>query len=343
MKSQNSETYFLFAAIAIIGVILFFVFKPFLLPLILAIVLATVFAPVHKKSLELVRGRRGVASFLTTSFILMVIVIPVAFLVTQILAEASGLYSSIVSNGGAAAFSHSLEGALRDLGIPFLPEGPLDVSQYAKQGLSWLLQNVGSVFSNVAKITLDLFILLIALYFLVRDGDTLRKIVASISPLQDKYDETVFAKLERAINSVVRGSISVGLVQGLLTAIGLTIFGVPNPVLWGTVAAIVALIPGVGTSLVLIPSILFLYFTGASAAALGLLAWGFLAVGLVDNVLGPKLVGRGVQFHPFLILLSILGGVSFFGPLGFLLGPLTLSLLLALLEIYSLIQKERNG
>jgi len=343
MKAQNTETYFLFATIAVIGVILFFVFEPFLFPLILAIVFATVFTPAYKRILTLVRGRRGVASLLTTFAVLLVIVIPVAFLVTQIIAEASGLYSSIVNNSGTVTFSQSIEAAIRNLGLPFLPQGPLDVDQYARQGLSWLLQNVGSVFSNVAIITLDLFILLIAMYFLLRDGDTLRKIVITISPLQDKYDETVIAKLERAINGVVTGSISVALIQGFLTAIGLAIFGVPNPVLWGTVASIVALIPGIGTSLVLIPSILFLFFTGATAAAAGLLAWGFLAVGLVDNILGPKLVGRGVQFHPFLILLSILGGVSFFGPLGFLLGPLTLSLLLALLEIYSLIQKERNG
>lgn len=343
MKAQNTETYFLFATIAVIGVILFFVFEPFLFPLILAIVFATVFTPAYKRILTLVKGRRGVASLLTTSAVLLVIVIPVAFLVTQIIAEASGLYSSIVNNSGTVTFSQSIETAIRNLGLPFIPQGPLDVDQYARQGLSWLLQNVGSVFSNVAIITLDLFILLIAMHFLLRDGDTLRKIVITVSPLQDKYDETVIAKLERAINSVVTGSISVALIQGFLTAIGLAIFGVPNPVLWGTVASIVALIPGIGTSLVLIPSILFLFFTGATAAAVGLLAWGFLAVGLVDNILGPKLVGRGVQFHPFLILLSILGGVSFFGPLGFLLGPLTLSLLLALLEIYSLIQKERNG
>lgn len=343
MKAQNTETYFLFATIAVIGVILFFVFEPFLFPLILAIVFATVFTPAYKRILTLVKGRRGVASLLTTSAVLLLIVIPVAFLVTQIIAEASGLYSSIVNNSGTVTFSQSIETAIRNLGLPFIPQGPLDVDQYARQGLSWLLQNVGSVFSNVAIITLDLFILLIAMYFLLRDGDTLRKIVITVSPLQDKYDETVIAKLERAINSVVTGSISVALIQGFLTAIGLAIFGVPNPVLWGTVASIVALIPGIGTSLVLIPSILFLFFTGATAAAAGLLAWGFLAVGLVDNILGPKLVGRGVQFHPFLILLSILGGVSFFGPLGFLLGPLTLSLLLALLEIYSLIQKERNG
>ncbi|MFA5997476.1 MAG: AI-2E family transporter [Candidatus Paceibacterota bacterium] len=342
MKYQKTELYFLFALITIISILLFFVFEPFLFPLILAVIFATIFAPIHKKSLAITHKRPGFAAFLTTTFILFVIVVPVAFLITQIIKEASDLYLSIAGNGGVVTLSQGLEATIRNLGIPFLPAGPIDFSLYAQQGLNWFLQHIGPVFSNVAIIALDLFILLIALYFLLRDGDTLKKVIISISPLKDAYDEIVIQKLERAVNSVVRGSISVGLVQGALTAIGLAIFGVPNPILWGTVASIVALIPGIGTSLVLIPSILYLFFVGTTAAAVGLLVWGLVAVGLVDNILGPKLVGRGVQFHPFLILLSILGGVSFFGPIGFLLGPLTLSLLLAVLEIYALVQKERN-
>ena len=128
-----------------------------------------------------------------------------------------------------------------------------------------------------------------------------------------------------------------------MTEMGFSIFGVPNPILWGSVAAVAALIPGVGTALVLIPSILYLFFIGETVSASGLLVWGIVAVGLVDNILGPKLVGRGIKLHPFLTLLSILGGISFFGPLGFLFGPLTLSLLFAFLEIYSTIRRERNG
>ena len=93
----------------------------------------------------------------------------------------------------------------------------------------------------------------------------------------------------------------------------------------------------------LIPAILFLFFTGATTSAIGLLIWGVVAVGLVDNILGPKIVGSGAKLHPFLILLSILGGISFFGPLGFLFGPLTLSLLFAFLEIYSTIRGARKA
>mgnify|MGYP001572074651 FL=1 len=190
---------------------------------------------------------------------------------------------------------------------------------------------------------MGIFIFLVALYYLFKDGDKLKTAVVSLSPLQDIHDETIFNKLEVTINSVIRGSLAIALIQGILTAIGFAIFGVPNATLWGSVAAIAALVPGIGTALVLLPAILYLYLSGETLSAVGLLLWGMTAVGLVDNFLGPKLVERGMQLHPFLILLSILGGISFFGPLGFLLGPLILGLLFALLEVYSAISKEHES
>jgi len=342
MTYQKLELYFLFVLIALVGVLVFFIFKPFLYALALAVIFATVFDPVHKRIINIIPERRGLSAVLTTAFVLVVTVIPVALLSTQIFKEATGLYSSVVYNGGPTVVSREVEETLRTSGIYFLTEKQIDISQYLKQGLSWLIQNLGIVFSNIAKIMVGIFVLLVALYYLFKDGDRLKKSIFALSPLHDIHDKAIFNKLENAINGVVRGSLFVGLIQGVLTAIGFTIFGVPNGVLWGSVAAIAALIPGVGTSLVFIPAIGYLLFVGETASSIGLLAWGVLAVGLVDNVLGPKLVGRGVHLHPFLILLSILGGVSFFGPLGFLFGPLVFSLLFAFLEVYSIIRVERD-
>jgi predicted PurR-regulated permease PerM len=103
---------------------------------------------------------------------------------------------------------------------------------------------------------------------------------------------------------------------------------------WGSIAAVAALIPGVGTALVVVPGVLYLFFTGSTGYAIGLLIWGLLAVGLIDNLLGPLVVNRGIKIHPFIILLSVLGGLTFFGLVGFILGPLIIAFLFALLEIY---------
>lgn len=342
MNYQKSELYFIFALLAGVGVLTFLIFEPFLYALILAVIFATVFEPVHKRVLAVARNRSGLAAFITTISILVVIVVPVTFLGIQIFKESVQLYASLVNNGGTAGISHEVEGVAQSWGI-FLPAGSFDLGQYLQQGLSWLIQHIGTVFSNATKIMAGIFVLLIALFHLFKDGDKLKRSIIALSPLHDVHDQTIIRKLELAVNSVVRGSIFVGLIQGVLTAIGLVLFGVPNAVLWGSVAAITALIPGFGTSLVIIPAVIFLVITSSVASALGLLAWGVAAVGLIDNVLGPKLVGRGTKLHPFLILLSILGGISLFGPLGFLFGPLSVSLFVASLEIYSAIRKERSN
>lgn len=343
MSYQKSEFYFLTALLVGVCVLVFFIFQPFLYALFLAVIFATVFAPIHRKIFAITHEKSVVSALMSTLFVLVVIVVPVTFLSIQIFQEATQLYSSLVNDGGKLELSQGIGDIARSFGVPFSSTGSLDLSQYMKQGLSFLIQHLGTVFSNVARIMVGIFVLLVALYYLFKDGKDLRKSIVALSPLQDIYDETIFRKLELAINSVVRGSIFVGLVQGVLTAIGLTIFGVPNPVLWGSVAAVAALIPGVGTALVLIPAILYLFFMGETVSATGLLVWAVAAVGLVDNVLGPKLVGRGVKLHPFLILLSILGGISFFGPLGFLFGPLILSLLFAILEIYSTVRGTQTN
>jgi predicted PurR-regulated permease PerM len=171
----------------------------------------------------------------------------------------------------------------------------------------------------------------------LKDGRRFVKSLIALSPLADKYDQQIFDRMTVAINSVLRGQLFVALIQGFLSGLGFYIFGVPNPALWGTVAAVCALVPGVGTSLVLIPVIAYLFLSGSYLPAFGETIWGAFGVGLIDNLLGPTLVGKGARVHPLFILFSVIGGIVLFGPMGFLLGPLTVSLLYALLDIYELL------
>lgn len=344
MTYQKSEFYFLLTLITGVLALSFLIFKPFLYTLIMAVIFATVFMPVHRKMLAATREKSGLAALLSVTFVLVVIVVPVAFLLVQVFKEATQLYSSLASNGGTVGFYHGAEETIARVFEKFsvTTGDSFSFSQYIEKGSSWLIQNLGPLFSNVTKMVVDLFVFLAALFYLFKDGKKLKKVAIALSPLHDTHDETIFNKFSLAINSVVKGSLAVGLVQGVLTATGFAIFGVPNPVLWGSVTAVASLIPGVGTALVVLPAILFLFFKGEASSAMGLLFWGMTAVGLVDNVLGPKLVEKGVRVHPFLVLLSILGGISLFGPLGFLFGPLVLSLLFVLFEIYSAVRAERD-
>lgn len=341
MTNEKPRLYSLLIILGLILILSFLVLRPFLFSLVLASAFAIVFRPLYQQLLKRVREQAWLASLLTILILILFILVPLALLALQIFQEAESLYVSLYDNFSDQSLSTlwpDLSQRLNKISPIFETFSP-DLDQYLKNGLSFLVQNLGTVFSNLAKVFVNLFVFLVALFFLLKDGDLFKKKLIALSPLTKDDDELIARKITQATNSVLKGSLLVATLQGISSGIGLTIFGVPNPVIWGTVAALGALVPGIGTTIVLIPAITYLYFTGQVISALGLLAWGALAVGLIDNFLGPHFVGKGAGLHPLLILLSVLGGLSLFGPIGFILGPLTISLLLTLLDIYASIVK----
>lgn len=346
MTDQKSQLYFLLAILAGTFVLAFFISQPFLYALILAMVFATVLQPVYQKILGITYGRQGLSALATILIVIIFIFTPLIFLGIQIFQEAQQLYFSLAEGSGARAILNISNGLLQSFQkyFPATKDFSFNTDQYLKQGLSWLLQHLASVFGSFAKMAVSSFVFLVALYYLLKDGQKLKAALIVLSPLSDARDEEIFQKIEMAIHAVIQGNLFIALIQGVLTSVGFVIFGVPNAVLWGSVAAIAALIPGIGTALVLTPAILFLFLNGEVFSGVGLTVWGVTAVGLVDNFLGPKLIGRSMQLHPLIVLLSALGGIGFFGPIGFLLGPFTISMLFALLDIYSsLMRKEKSG
>ncbi len=311
---------------------------------LLAVSVATIFYPIQQRILIATRKSGGLASFLTVALVFVVLIIPIIFLATQIFQESTNLYQYLLSNEGSSAFSNSMDSILVRLRnfVPIPTDSSIDIHYYIKQSLAWLLPRLASFVSDIAYMLVNLFIFLIALFYLLKDGVKLKNMLVRISPLQDIHDEEIFSKLSLAINTVLKGTLVVALIQGCMAALGFYLFGIPSPFLWGAVAAIAAVIPGFGTALVISPAVVYLALSGEISSAVGLFVWGMTAVGLIDNFLGPKIVERGVKIHPFLILLSVLGGLSLFGPLGFIFGPLVLSLFFALSEIYSGIFKEHQ-
>ena len=340
-KKQHSH-YFLLLALAASVVLVYFIAKPFLGPLILAVVFAFLFQPIYQKFLHYLKKRESLAAFATTVLAIIFIILPIALLGTQIFKESSQLYQSLISEDGG------LEASIRDIidwarsALPIPADFKLDFGQYAKQGLGILVQNFGAVFSSFARVLLNAFVFLIAFYFFLKDGNKLKNYLVALSPLDDADDDFIVSRLKSGVSAAIKGNLAIGITQGVLTGIGFAIFGVPNAALWGGVAVVAAFLPGIGTALVIAPAIIFLFVTGNTFGGIGLLVWGVTAVGLVDNFLGPRLVGRGMRLHPLAVFIAVLGGMAFFGPLGFLLGPLIVSVFLALVDIYFSLKARVN-
>ncbi len=338
-----SPNHFFFGLLLAIVVLAVFIFLPFLTPIVLAAAIAVVFAPMHRVIVRWFfkdRERSSFGALATLIVITIIIFIPTLLITGKIYTEVQSMYGFLIDESGRSQVIAALNSGAQSLSHVFLDLYPaysfdsFNVTNVLQKVLEWLFSNLDTVFSGASKIVLSVLVMLLALFYFLRDGRELKRQIISLSPLGDSDDEKIFKKLERTIYSIFAGSIAVGIIQGILTGIGFAIFGVPSPALWGSIAAVSALIPGIGTALVIIPGIIYVAFTGTTASAVGLLIWGILAVGLIDNFLGPIFVNRGVKIHPFLILLSVLGGIIFFGPIGFVLGPIVLAFLFSLLEIY---------
>ncbi len=340
MQNKTLQPYFLLDLLGGALILAFFILEPFLAPLALAVIFAVVLQPAYRYFRTRFGGRESLAALATSLLFGVVVLIPTGFIASQLLIEAQQLYTSVSEQGAHEVFGNVIDAAANAVSF-VVPDAEArvaqlsdDVDAYAKQALNWLIQNLGPAFSSVLSIFLDIFIFFVALYYLLRDGKHLTARLVELSPLSDRDDTVILERLGSAMNSVIKGQLAVALIQGTLAGVGLTIFGVPNSVLWGVVAAIAALIPSLGTALVLGPAVAYLALTGSFGAAIGLGIWGATAVGLIDNLLGPRFISMGLHLHPLLVILAVIGGIIFFGPIGIFLGPLTMSLLIVVLSIY---------
>ncbi len=343
LTPKTGELIFFFSLLAVVAFFAYRIMEPYLVALFLAVVLTIVFHPVTSIVQQRMKGHRALAAGMVTLFVLCIILLPLILVGTFAVNEVVDVFYRIQDNGlrmsGLTQWVQGLEIRLQG----YVPGFRLnvDIALYAEKILSWVTQNLNAFVSGTFSIVFDLILVIVALFFFLKDGDKLRAFAIQWSPLADRYDESILAKLEHAVSSVVKGALTTAVAQGTLVGIGFALFGVPNPVLWGLVATVMALIPVVGTTLVTFPAVLFLFFSGMTLPAIGLLLWAIVCVGLIDNVLHPLLVKRGVAIHPFLILLSVIGGLGYFGPIGFLAGPVVMAFFFALLELYPYIVKGK--
>ncbi|MDE2019064.1 MAG: AI-2E family transporter [Patescibacteria group bacterium] len=332
MPSARVEYWFFFILLALAALYSWFVFQPYAGALVLGGALAFLFRPLYRKFAS-ISGNATLSAALVVVIVIAVIFLPLALFGVRIVGEATNLYSSLTgsSSGSQSALAKVLSTVFPNL-QGSTASATLDNA--ARQVLSWFIQNLGSLFSGLAQLFFTALVSLIGLFYFLKEGDALRAWVMDHTPLSRQNTEQVLGEIELVIKSVFEGTLVVAVIQGVVLGIGFFIFGIPNPAFWGALAVIVTLVPIVGTWLVAIPGVVYLFVIGQTAPAIGLLIWSIILINLIYNLITPQFVRRRAAIHPFIILLAVLGGISFFGPIGFLAGPLVVALLISLLKIY---------
>lgn len=334
LSRQLVEQIFFFGLLGAAAILVWKLVAPFVGALALAAIIVTICYPLYERILRVIpRHNKSFASLMAVFTVILIVVIPLTILGTFLLREAVSVYS-LVNSTSQVALTDSI-GKIEVLGQQYIPGFSLNLKDYVEQVATFVATHLVSIFAGTASTIFLFFIALIASFYFFRDGKEFTKYLVEVSPLKDGQDRVILKRLAVAVRSVAMGTVLVALIQGVLTGVGLSFFGFDRAILWGSIAAIGALIPGVGTMIVFIPSVVYLVFTGQPLLASGVALWGALAVGFIDNLLGPYLMSRGNPLHPFVILISVLGGIAFFGPIGFILGPVILSLFVVLIELYA--------
>ena len=311
----------------------FLIIQPFIPTLAIALALAVSTYKPYRWLLQRLR-HDGWAATVAVILVACVIIVPLTLLITYITQQILVNLDDLQGGGGwkqwrDAAYGKPVLGdALR------WAESNLDLEAQLTGMARGLAGRAGSLLKGSVTAVTQLVITLFVLFFLYRDRDGALSAVRSLIPLSDREANRMFARIGNTILATVNGSITVALVQSVLAGVMYTILGVPSAVLWSAATFIVALIPVFGTFMVWGPIAVYLALSGSWVKALVLIGWGLLAIGTIDNILYPYLVGDRLRLHTVPTFLAILGGIGLFGPAGLILGPLALAITIGLLEVW---------
>jgi len=316
------------------------VIAPVFRELLLAAVLASALRPVQVWLTKRFRGRRGLAAGILTFLVIVIALGPIAALIAVLVRDGAEGIQYVLDTVHSQRVADS---------VAWLPESAHNSVVDALNGLPrTFAEVVGQVGTNSqaasAAVTASamatgsfLFhsvLMLIAFFFTLTRGDEIVTWLDRVSPLASGQTRELLTISKKVSISIVVSTVVTAAVQAIAALVGFYIAQVPAPIFFAAVTFLAAFIPAIGAGVVSLVAALLLYVTGHPYMAIFLCAWGLIVVGLVDNVIKPLLIKRGLEIHGGVVFFALVGGLAAFGPIGLLLGPLAVSMFLALLTIY---------
>lgn len=306
---------------------------PFLAPLAWALALAVLFSPMHC-AIELKLKRPNLAATASVLIIALIVVAPSLFLADRLVGEAQKGANIIKAGVESGAWRKAI--AERPAIAPAAQwiEEQFDIPGTVRDISSRLTDTGASLLRGSLMQMIGILLTFYFIFYFLRDRHVAAKALRSLLPLT--YSETTrfFARITDTIHATVYGTLVVAAVQGTLGGLMFWWIGLPAPLLWGVVMAVLALVPVLGAFAVWIPAAIFLMLDGRWVEAVVLTVWGTVVVGGIDNLLYPMLIGSRLKLHTVAAFISIVGGLIVFGTSGLILGPLVLTISVLLLEIW---------
>jgi predicted PurR-regulated permease PerM len=345
MQSSERSFYartFILVALALVGWLLYLVLAPFAQPFAWALFFAFLLHPLHRALTRRLRGRAAVSAALLTLFTFLLVIGPLTGL--------GAAFATQVAELARQAQAYATEHKPADLSdLAALPlVGPLvawlqentgvsfaQLQAWAVEAAQTVLKALGSLgraaFLGALGTVVGFGLMMFILFFAIRDGKAMADTARALLPASEADKARLFRHLAAVTRALVYGTGVTALVQGALVGIGFAVVGLPSPIVFGVLAALGALIPLLGTPVVWVPAVIVLAAQGRWGAALFMAIWGIFVV-TIDNFLRPWLVAGRAQIGALTVFIGVLGGISAFGPIGVILGPLILALAIALIR-----------
>ena len=314
----------------ILIVLSFFIVKPILISIIIGLILVFIFSPVYDWLNKYIKIKI-ISMILIIFFIVTIIFLPLWFLTPLLIKEAFAIFQAAQN----VDFITPLQSVFPSLfaSEQFSVEIGNILASFTTKITHSALDSLTNIILNFPTLLLQITVVLFTFFFALRDKDKLFEYVKTLMPFSKDVQEKLLKYTSGITSSLIYGQFFIGIIQGLTLGIGLFIFRVPNALFFTVLAMIAGVLPIVGTAIIYIPVAIYFFIIGDMFSAWGIIAFGIISSS-VDNFLRPLIVSRKTKINSGIILISMIGGLFFFGVLGLLLGPLIISYLLILLEVY---------
>lgn len=330
----------LLTMVFVISAVFLMMINQFLMPLFMAGLASALAKPTHRWVTVKVKGRENLASALLIVGIVLLVLIPLSFLITIVVAQAIKVGQSVTPWIQTFINEPTTIGGYLEK-IPYYDQ----ITPYREQIIHKIGTVVGAVstflidsLQSVTKMTIDAIfgtiIMLYVMFYFLTMGDVLLKKILYFLPLRDEDERRLLIRFTSVTRATIKGTLIIGLMQGTICGLAFAIAGIQGPVFWGTVMAVTSVIPAFGTAIVWGPALIILALIGdfAGVVILAVICGGIS--GNLDNLVRPKLVGKDTEMHDLFVLFGTLGGIAMFGLLGIIIGPIIAALFITIWEIY---------
>lgn len=346
IKFDKASLYWIIVTVVLITIIFLNMVKIFLVPLFLAAILSILFAPLFRWFNKYLGQHSVIASVFTILTVIIALIIPLFFVIDIIIQQTSEYMAHIRNISNNISQTSTADTLTFIEKLPFghwiiahQTEIITKLAEFSQKVAATILNLLPAIGQQAVSFFLSMFIMLYAMFFFLQYKGNLFGMLFSYTGLPNTLKDELSERVISISRATIKGTIVIGIVQGLLGGIGFALTGAPAPAFLGAVMAIASIIPGIGTIVVWVPVVIYLFAQGQTMHATILLAWSAGIVSTIDNILRPRLVGNDTKMPDLLILISTLGGISIFGAVGIILGPVIAGLFMS---IWAVVKEHNN-